>query len=156
VALLFLFVLVKILGGKPKSTVDTNKPDDKPTLIVDPQGSGPRTIREAVAAAKDGMRIRIKPGVYRESIVLHLALELVGDGPVEQVVLESGDADCLIVHGEQVVVRGLTIRCASGVKNLYYAVDAASGHLLMEDCRLSSNSSSVVGIHGKAGLRATL
>jgi F-box protein 11 len=88
--------------------------------------------------------------------VLHKSLELVGDGPAEEIVWQGADSDCLVVYGEQVIVRGLTFQCVCGTKNLRYAVDAAAGHVLLEDCRLSSNSSAVVGVHGKTGLRATL
>src|SRR5262249_43511391 len=66
--------------------------------IVSAAGDGThRTIGAAIKAARPGAEVRVRPGVYREGVVLDRDVTLVGDGPPDQVVIESAEADCLFV-----------------------------------------------------------
>jgi serine/threonine protein kinase/nitrous oxidase accessory protein NosD len=141
---------------KNKDKDKAEEEEKKPTLVVDPNGTGPKTIRDALSKAAAGTRIRIKPGTYREALVLHTSVELVGDGPVEQVILESERADPLVVTADKVVVRGLTIRCKTGENKNHHAVDCPQGYILLRDCVIESDSLACVCVRGEAGLRATL
>jgi nitrous oxidase accessory protein len=68
-----------------------------------------RTITEAVRLAEPGDRIRVLAGTYREgTITLDRRIELVGDGRV--VIDNEGQArHLLLVTGDSVVIRGLTL-----------------------------------------------
>jgi hypothetical protein len=82
-------------------------------IIVAADGSGDfSTIVEAVAAAKDGDTLLIRPGGYTEPFVIDKDITLRGDGPREQIVLggpaapanqEGCDSD--IEHGCAFILR---------------------------------------------------
>jgi len=59
-------------------------------IVVDQSGGGHyTTIFEAVAAAKDGDEILVKPGTYVEAVVVDKDVTLRGDGPVEDIVITA-------------------------------------------------------------------
>ncbi|MCC7492439.1 MAG: caspase family protein [Fimbriimonadaceae bacterium] len=94
---------------------DPARPDQPPTgpadLPVAADGPGDcRAIMEAVNRVGPGSTIRIKAGVYRESVVLQKPVSLVGDGDREQVVMEQVGQTVLTVSGESVTIRRLTLR----------------------------------------------
>jgi parallel beta-helix repeat protein len=63
-------------------------------LIVDGTGGGHFwTITAALAAAVDGDRIILKPGVYAESVVIAKDVEIVGEGGPERVVMKPFPSD---------------------------------------------------------------
>lgn len=47
------------------------------------------TIAEAVEAANPGDRILIRPGFYQEKIVLNKPLEIIGEGDLEEIVVQA-------------------------------------------------------------------
>lgn len=176
-ALLLVLLLMKVLSGgknpddkdrhvskdankdgKPSDKKPDDKPmdDGKPTLVVDPSGTGPRTIRDAINQAAEGTRIRIKPGVYNESLVLHKSLELVGDGPPESVVIQGAASDVLVCVAPNVVVRKLTLRGRTGPEKRHFAADISEGHTLLDECMIENDSLACVCVHGKPGLRGTI
>src|SRR5262249_43761012 len=58
-------------------------------LIVCATGNGHhRTITEALRSAQPGAVVRVRPGLYRESLVLDREVRVVGDGPASEVVVE--------------------------------------------------------------------
>jgi parallel beta-helix repeat protein len=120
--------------------------------IVSPQGDGThRTIGEAIRDAAPGAEIRIRPGVYREGIVLDREVTLTGDGPVDQIIVESAQADCILMATDRATVRGLTLRCTAGQQERrYFGVDIPRGRLELIDCDISSDSLACVGIHSSA------
>jgi nitrous oxidase accessory protein NosD len=126
-------------------------------LVVSPNGRADHTtISEALADAAPGTRIVIRPGVYEEGLVLDRPVEIVGDGPVDRIVVRSASASCIRVVADGAIVRGLTLRCVAGrTGEGFFAVDAAGGDLLLENCDVSSDSLAVVGIHGP-GTRPTV
>ncbi|MFN9646032.1 MAG: TIR domain-containing protein, partial [Cyanobacteriota bacterium] len=68
-----------------------------PVLIVDAlhRGHYP-TIGQAIQAAKPGSRIMVRPGLYREGVVIDKPLELIGEGDRADIVIEaSGKAAIL-------------------------------------------------------------
>ena len=60
-----------------------NEEDGKTeTFVVSSEGREKfATIREAIKRAKDGARILVKPGIYRENILLTRPVEIIGNGP---------------------------------------------------------------------------
>ena len=57
-----------------------------------------RSIGAALSAAKPGARILVRPGVYRESLVLDKPVEIFGDGPREEIVITADSAACLLMR----------------------------------------------------------
>ncbi len=120
-------------------------------IIVSKQSVGDcYTIGEALADAEPGSRIMIKPGVYQESIVLDRPVELLGDGPVDEVIIQSSEGNCIRMEAGNAVLRGMTLLLETDPSLEYFALDIPQGELVVEDCDISSNSLACVGIYGKA------
>ncbi|MBO0829037.1 MAG: right-handed parallel beta-helix repeat-containing protein, partial [Streptosporangiales bacterium] len=118
-------------------------------------GRGPRThvvdgrredayasIGEAVRAAAPGDRIVVRPGLYRENVVVDRPLELVGDGPSGDVVVESSGAPAVEFEAESGRVANLTLRGSGGGPS--FGVDIKKGRLELEGCDISSTGMSGV------------
>ena len=72
------------------------------------------TLAKAIGAAHDGDQILLRPGVYKESVVLTKSVEIYADG--DGVIIECPDDNVFSVTAQQAVVRGLTIRQLGGNK----------------------------------------
>lgn len=128
-----------------------NAPPTEPTttlVVSKARGSKYKTIGAAIKDAPRDARILIRPGLYKESLVLDKPLELVGDGPRAEIIIEGKQESCLKVSAERAAVRGLTIRAKAPKKKEFYGVDITEGEVLLEDCDISSNSLSCIAIHG--------
>src|SRR5262249_19474189 len=122
------------------------------TLIVSPSGAADYSSIEAAGrAAAPGSRILVRPGRYSEGIVLNKELEIVGDGPVQDIVVESHDFHCVSMQTDRALVRGLTLRSLGACKgNQRCAIDVPRGRLTIEDCDLTSDTLAGISIHGPA------
>ncbi len=123
-----------------------------PTLIVSQrEPEHLKTLNAAVRNAQPGTRILVRPGLYNESLILDKPLEIIGDGPREEIIVESTEARCMLVQAEHALVRGLTIRSQVGLKgNKYYALEIVQGRPLIENCDITSDTFACVAIHGPA------
>jgi F-box protein 11 len=107
-----------------------------------------RSIAAALTAAKPGGRILVRPGVYRESLVLDKPTEIAGDGPREEILLIADNAACLLMRTDNAHVRGLTLRRRAG-ENVGAAVDIERGTgVVLMDCDITSESSCCIAIYG--------
>jgi Right handed beta helix region len=98
-----------------------------------------RTIGAALTAAEAGARIMVRPGIYRESLVLSQPVELVADGPGGDVVIEGISAsNCLVMDGDMALVRGFTLRQAAGINGEFSVVSIEHGHLVLDGCDINS------------------
>lgn len=124
------------------------------TFKVNPMpGRAPfTTISEAIARAPGGARILVEPGHYRESLVIDKPLELIGDGPCEDIIVEGEGATVLEFDTNIGVVRNLTFR-QSDKKAQYYCLWIKQGRLELEDCDLSSTSLSCLAVINNADPR---
>ncbi|MCS7219917.1 MAG: right-handed parallel beta-helix repeat-containing protein [Anaerolineae bacterium] len=110
-----------------------------------------KTLNAAVRNAQPGTRIFIRPGLYHESLVLDKPLELIGDGPIEEIIIESTESRCVLVQADQAILRGLTIRSSVGLRgNKYYALEVIQGQPLIENCDITSDAFACVAVHGPA------
>ena len=76
-------------------------------LVVEPGGPLP-TITEAVALARPGDRILVRPGVYREAeIVIDRPLTLVGEGLPT---VDGGGQEIFVVRADSVALRGFRLQ----------------------------------------------
>ena len=120
------------------------------TFVVSPTGPADyATATEAIRKAPPESRILIRPGRYDEGIVLDKSLEIIGDGPREEILFENPDTHCVAVRTARALVRGLTLHSRGESKgNRRSAVDIPEGELLLEDCTLSSDTLPSVFVHG--------
>ncbi len=139
-------------GPAEAASPDQQPHGPAPTLVVSPKGPADyATLTEAVRKARPGARILVRPGRYEEGLVLDKPLEIVGDGPREEIVLENPDTHCLLVRTAKALVRGLTMRSRGACKgNRRSAVEVAQGQFVLEDCDLSSDTLPSVSVHGPA------
>jgi F-box protein 11 len=110
------------------------------------------TITEAIEAANPGDRILVRPGLYREGVVIDKpGIEIIGDGDLDDVVVEAAGINTLLFKTTMGRVTNLTLRQMGGGN--WYGVDIAQGRLELEDCDITSQSSACVAIHGGADPR---
>ncbi len=111
-------------------------------LIVSPNGNYP-TINSALKAAKDGDKIIVKTGLYKESIVLNKMVELIAEGSP---IIESSN-HCIDMKTNYAVVKGFTIQCKAENKgdgnNSDSAIYVSQGQLILEYCDVTSSSDCV-------------
>ena len=123
-----------------------------PTHVVDALHRGDfSTITAAIEAAQPGDRILVRPGLYREGLVIDKTLEIIGDGKREDVVIEAKGKDVLMFQTTMGRVANLTMRQLGGGD--WYAVDITQGRLDLEDCDITCKSLTCVGIHAGADPR---
>ncbi|MFI5355681.1 MAG: right-handed parallel beta-helix repeat-containing protein, partial [Desulfobaccales bacterium] len=132
---------------KPKAKA---APAGPPALVVDAHGGGDyKTINEALTAAKTGATIMVRPGEYREGLLLDKEVAIIGDGPRDEIVVVSRDSACVKMATEQASLVNLTLRCRAGeLGNKGYAVDLPMGRLRLANCDISSDSLSCLAVHG--------
>lgn len=121
------------------------------SLVVSSDGRGDyASINEALKHAAPGSRLVVRPGVYDEAVTIDKEIEIVGDGPVEQIVLKSDRASCVLMRAARARVAGLTLRGEAGGDEGFFTVEIAGGRLLLEDCDITSRTLSCVAVHGDA------
>lgn len=125
-------------------------PKNKSTLIVSGDGKGDyKTIGEAIIKAKQNTRILIRPGVYKESLIINKPLKIIGDGNRSEIIIESKNSSCIVMRTNESEVQGLTLRCLAGENNKkVFAVNIPQGELILSDCDITSDSLSCISIHG--------
>jgi F-box protein 11 len=127
---------------------------EPPTRIVDAfPGRGEfATVSAAIKAAQPGDRILVRPGLYQEGLVVDKPLEIVGDGPAADIVIQARGVHALAFQASIGRVANLTLRQAGGDGDLY-GVDIAQGRLDLEGCDISSQSRACVVIRAGADPR---
>ncbi len=120
------------------------------TFVVSANGGGDfKTIGEALRKTAPDSRLLIREGFYSESILLDKPIEIIGDGAVENIIVESANSSCVSMQTDEAIVRGLTLQ-GSGKQSgkSFFAVDIPRGELVLENCDVSSDSLSCIAIHG--------
>ena len=129
--------------------------------MVDQSGRGDwRTIGDAVAMAEPGKRtlIWVRPGTYKESLVIRNDVRIVGEGGRSKVIVEGAPgANVFTFTAGSATLTGMTIRY-TGPKDPEGGIGAISvqaGTPVIEDCDLTSSAGPAVYIHG-AGANPTI
>ena len=119
-------------------------------LVVSSLGGGEHSsIGEAIRRAAPGTRIVVRPGHYRETLVLDKPVEIVGSGPQQEIIVEAVDSHVIEAVAGQAVVRGLTLRSRSTHTDVEcYAVEVTGGRLILEQCEVSAEGAACVAVHG--------
>jgi F-box protein 11 len=132
-------------GPSPKTEV--------PTLVVDAFHRGDyTTLTEALKAAKPGTRILVRPGLYREGVVIDKPVEIIGDGNRSDIVIEAVGKDVVLFKSSMGRIANLTLRQMGGEGN-WSCVNIAQGRLDLEECDITSQSFACVAIHNGADPR---
>jgi hypothetical protein len=137
-----------------RASKDTKAQDHVTTterIVVAAGGGGQfTTIGEAIQQAAPGARIEVHPGHYAEGLTIDRPIEIVGIGSVDSVIIESAETSCVLMQADAAIIRNVSIRCrvATGGER-YYGVNIPMGRLLLEDCKIVSDSLACVAIHGK-------
>ena len=118
------------------------------TIEVYPDNSSQKPgLRDAVRDAVENACLVLRPGVYRESLTIKKNLQIRAEG--ETVTIESQSASVFVLDGACLLLSRLVLKGTGGKdKKTQAAVEVKSGHLVMEDCNLTSDSSTVVEVKG--------
>lgn len=148
-------------SSAPSEPAGAERPGERPpparkeprTFRIDPfPGRGDFTsIAEGIQKAPPGARLLVSPGLYKQPLVLDKALEIVGDGPREEIVVAVSGADTLQFRTDFGRVANLTLRQSGGGE--WFGIDVAQGRLELEDCDIRSESLACVAIHAGADPR---
>jgi len=130
----------------PGSKIET------PTLVVDALHRGDHaTLTGALKAAQPGARLLVRPGLYKEGIVIDKPVEIVGDAEPGEVVIEASGKQVVLFRANMGRITNLTLRQTGGGN--WYCVDIGQGRLDLEGCDITSQSLACVAIHGGADPR---
>ena len=102
----------------PVPVVSSQQPDDSPgsseLLTVSASGDADcSTLNEAIRCAATGGTILVRPGRYSESLLLDRPISIMGDGAIDEIVVETVGRETLIINSRDVHVRGITMRSRS-------------------------------------------
>jgi parallel beta-helix repeat protein len=151
----------QVLGGGPPPAAGPAQDPRRaaaaggpPTHVVDgfPGRGDFTTVGAAIKKARPGDRIVVRPGLYEEALVVDKPVEIVGDGPVADIEIRARDAHVLAFRASAGRVANLSLRQTGGTQT-WYGVDITEGRLDLEDCDISSQSGTCVGIHDGANPR---
>ena len=131
-------------SGQPEAT-PLQDTDTVNAVVVAPAGGDYNNIGDAIRDVPAKTRILVRPGTYKESVVLDKDVEIAGDGPREQIILESDSAACVHVATDAATVRGVTIR---GLAENSPAIEVPRGRLQLNNCIVTSETFSCINIHG--------
>lgn len=130
-------------------------------LIVSAQGKGQYiSIGEAIADASSGDKILVRPGFYQENLAIDKELQIIGEGSIKEIILESLDLPTIQMQTERGLVRGLTIRKKGAFTHSFSisvagfnpyetndpidrdktAIHIPQGQLVVENCDITSES----------------
>lgn len=134
-------------GAEPRRTA----PHPSPGIVVSAAGDGDyASLGEALRAAAPGAHLFVRPGLYREGLMIDRPVEIIGQGAREEIVIAQANASCIRMRTDEATVRGLTLRGEAGGRRGgegFFAVDIPRGRLTLEDCEITSDSLSCIGIH---------
>lgn len=138
------------VAAKSKTQSAVNNPAIQKTFIVSADGRGDfASIGEAIKNAAANDKLIIRPGVYRESVIVDKDLDIAGDGAIEEIIIVGENASCLQISANKATVRGLTLQGrGAGRGKAFFAVDVGRGESVLENCDITSDSLSCIAVHG--------
>ena len=119
--------------------------------IVDASVDGAAaSISLALAEAQPGDRILVRPGIYRESIILDKPVELVGDGDAVDIVIQGEGSDTVTCTASAGRIANLTILQLGSSDSQAHGLVVRAGAPVIEHCVISSQSLSCVCLVGQS------
>ena len=136
----------------------TRGPADKTeprTWVVDPLYRGDHlTLTDALEAAQPGDRILVRPGLYKENVVIDKPVEIIGDGELSEIIIiiEANGQDTILFKANMArIAQNFTLRQTGG--GLWDCVDITQGRLDLEGCDMTSQGRVCIAIHDGADPR---
>ncbi|MCX7422258.1 MAG: right-handed parallel beta-helix repeat-containing protein [Planctomycetia bacterium] len=121
------------IGGLSESGLPSPVPNQR-RLIVALEGPADfRSIQAAINAATPGDVVVVKPGIYRQRLLLEKSLDMLGDGPASDIIVECDDKSCLTVNADSASVNGLSFRLTKK-DYIASAIKVINGDARIEDC----------------------
>ncbi|NIL54745.1 AAA family ATPase [Streptomyces sp. 2BBP-J2] len=121
-------------------------------LTVGPERSdGFRTIGEALAHARTGAVIRVRPGRYAENLVIRHRVTIAGEGEPGAVELCPRDGTAVTLMADAVMLSALTLR---GRDKEAAVVDVPAGQAALDDCTVAGSGWTALLVRGKGSLAA--
>lgn len=125
-------------------TLELAEVSSAPVLTVAKRGDrDAESISDAIERAAPGTRIIVRPGTYRESLVLCKEVEVIADGAVTII---SEGSPCILMQTDYAKVHGLTLRCHDNGGSA--AVEIPLGLLELAYCDISSYAAPCLDIRG--------
>ncbi|MFC8566028.1 right-handed parallel beta-helix repeat-containing protein [Streptomyces sp. NPDC057245] len=122
------------------------------TLTVGEERSdGFRTIGEALAQARTGAVIRVRPGRYAENLVIRHRVTIVGEGEPDTVELCPRSGSAVTLMADAVMLSGLTLR---GRDKEAPVVDVPAGQAALDGCVVAGSGWTALLVRGKGSLAA--
>ncbi len=120
------------------------------TIVVSQSGGQYTTISEAIRNAPPDALILVKPGYYYEGLIIDKRIKIKGDGPREQIIVESRHTSCIQMQtDDEALIQGLTLRCYARLTNQKkHAVEIPMGRLKLIECDITSDTLACVAIRG--------
>jgi parallel beta-helix repeat protein len=125
--------------GRPRSVVDGDAV----------RGGAYTTIGEAIRAAPKGALVVVRPGRYREAVMIDKEVEVVGEGGWGGVVVEAEGTNAMVIATPRAWVRNMTVRAVGATVNASGAIRVRSGRPLIEGCDLTSRVGAVMYVSGR-------
>ena len=121
--------------------------------MVDADGRGAfATTGSALKAAKAGDRILVRPGLHQKQLVIDKPVELLGDGPREDIEIHARGSHTLVFRASVGRMAGLTLRQLD-VTGGHSCVAITAGRPELEECDIISNGSDCTTVHNRAAPR---
>ncbi|MET8566421.1 right-handed parallel beta-helix repeat-containing protein [Streptomyces flaveolus] len=107
------------------------------TLTVSQDGAGDHpTIASALSRARAGTVIRVRPGVYAESLTIRAQVTIVADGPRGSVELAPRNGTAVTLAADAVLLTDLVLR---GNEDDLPVVDAVRGQVALDGCEVAGS-----------------
>ena len=138
----------------PKATTPPT-PAKTPVLTVAPDGKGDfHTIKAAVAAAKPGTRIEIRPGRYRGGVIIDKPLDLIGVGNRAGILWETSREHLILWRAASGKIENMTLQQTSVASKSPRAAGFSTvvfdkGSATLESNVLSSTDDDTIVVTGK-------
>ncbi|MEE8370679.1 MAG: right-handed parallel beta-helix repeat-containing protein [Sphingomonadales bacterium] len=135
-----------VTTGQPSQTLlDRLKAAQvKSIWTVAKDGSGDfTTINAALDRVPDGGRVRIMPGIYRETIRLSRTVHLEGVGNLRDVVIETSSSDTIVIRGGSGSITNLTARVTGSERGIN-VINSLGGSWTFEGNDFSDSASTII------------
>ncbi|MGV9943475.1 right-handed parallel beta-helix repeat-containing protein [Streptomyces sp. NPDC003401] len=121
-------------------------------LTVGPERSdGFQTIGEALAQARTGAVIRVRPGRYAETLVIRHRVTIVGEGEPGTVEICPRSGTAVTLMADAVMLSALTLR---GRDKEAAVVDVPAGQAALDGCTVTGAGWTALLVRGKGSLAA--
>jgi pectinesterase len=143
-----LLVLVAVPLVVPGPVVTATTASDDVVTVGDGPDADVRTVQSAVDAASPGDTVRVRPGVYRESVVVDVGVTIVAPhGATLDGSTLADDATAFVLRADGVVVDGFTVR----EYNVGVSADGSDGEWVLRNTTIRNTDWKAVGAGGTGG-----